>query len=307
MNRSLPAFVFSLLAAATAGAQPLFTESLPPQEFAARRARVMEMIGDGIAVMQGTTETGNSLKFRQGNQFYYLTGVEVPRAILLIDGRTKKSLLFLPPRDERKERSEGPVLVPGAEAARLTGMDSVEPRDAFDAALRLAAATPRAAYLPFRPEVLGGASVSDPRARWAASASDAWDGGKPRETLFIEKVRAAAPALDVTDLDPLLDAQRFIKSPREIALIRESTRIAGLAMEEAMRSARTGMYQVPRSKRSAITSSRSTTPRARPTSRSSRREPTAPTPTITRRRPRRRTATWCCSTTRRTTSTTPPT
>ena len=47
MNRSLPVFVFALLAAATAGAQPLFTESLPPQEFAARRARVMERSATG--------------------------------------------------------------------------------------------------------------------------------------------------------------------------------------------------------------------------------------------------------------------
>ena len=229
--------------AATVSAQALFTDSLPKQEFAERRAKLMEKIGDGIAIIQGTAETGNALKFRQNNQFYYLTGVEVPRAILLVDGKTKRSTLFLPPRDERKERSEGPVLTPGPEAVQLTGMDAVEVRDGFEAALKQAAATPRAAYLPFRPEVLGGASVSDPRARWAASAADPWDGGKSRETIFLEKVRAAAPSLDVKDLDPIVDSLRFIKSPREVALIRESTRIAGLTMMEAMRSARSGMFQ----------------------------------------------------------------
>jgi Xaa-Pro aminopeptidase len=56
-------------------------------------------------------------------------------------------------------------------------------------------------------------------------------------------VRAKEPLLDLQDLDPLLDAMRFIKSPREIALIRESTRIAGVAMMEAMRSAHPGMYE----------------------------------------------------------------
>ena len=243
MVRARFVFVLSLLSAATVSAQALFTDSLPKQEFAERRAKLMEKIGDGVAIIQGTAETGNALKFRQNNQFYYLTGVEVPRAILLVDGRTKRSTLFLPPRDERKERSEGPVLTPGPEAVQLTGMDAVEVRDGFEAALKQAAATPRAAYLPFRPEVLGGASVSDPRARWAASAADPWDGGKSRETIFLEKVRAAAPSLDVKDLDPIVDALRFIKSPREIALIRESTRIAGLTMMEAMRSARPGMYE----------------------------------------------------------------
>jgi len=232
-----------MLAAVQAPAQPLFTDSLPKEEFAERRAKLMQKIGDGVAIIQGTAETGNALKFRQSNQFFYLTGVEVPRAILLIDGQTKRSMLFLPPRNERQERSEGPVLVPGPEAVQLSGMDAVEVRDAFEGALLSTSTTKRTAYLPFRPEVLGGASVSDPRGKWTASASDPWDGGKPRETLFIEKVKARAPLLEVQDLDPLIDALRFIKSPREVALIRESTRIAGLTMMEAMRSARTGMYE----------------------------------------------------------------
>jgi Xaa-Pro aminopeptidase len=232
-----------LVATGWPAAQPLFTDSLPKEEFAERRAKLLAKIGDGVAIIQGAAETGNALKFRQNNQFYYLTGVEVPRAILLVDGRTQRSTLFLPPRNERRERSEGPVLTPGPEALALTGVEAVEPRDAFESALNRVATGRRSAYLPFRPEVLGGASASDPRARWTASAEDRWDGGKSRETLFIEKVRAAAPSLEIHDLDPLIDALRFIKSPREIALIRESTRIAGLAMLEAMRSARPGMYE----------------------------------------------------------------
>src|ERR671921_842010 len=136
---SLLAATLLLVSATTASAQALFTDSLPKQEFAERRARLMEKIGDGVAIIQGTTETGNSLKFRQNNQFYYLTGVEVPRAILLIDGKTKRSALFLPPRNEGRERSEGPILSPGPEAVGLTGIETVEPRDAFEAALKAAA------------------------------------------------------------------------------------------------------------------------------------------------------------------------
>ena len=78
--------------------------------------------------MQGAPETGSYLPFRQSNHFFYLTGVEVPRAIVLLDGRTKTAMLFLPPRNEQMERSEGPVLVPGADAARLTGIADVRPR-----------------------------------------------------------------------------------------------------------------------------------------------------------------------------------
>ena len=80
----------------------------------------MAAIGDGVAVLQGATELPSYLAFRQNNHVFYLTGVEVPRAIVLIDGRTHRTTLFLPPRDERMERSEGPILVPGDEAVRLT-------------------------------------------------------------------------------------------------------------------------------------------------------------------------------------------
>ena len=55
---------------------PLFSTSLPKEEFAARRAKVLQKIGDGVVVMQGATETSSYEKFRQSNQFYYLTGVD---------------------------------------------------------------------------------------------------------------------------------------------------------------------------------------------------------------------------------------
>src|SRR5690349_23143222 len=100
------AFAAVLLTCTAASAQPLFTDSLPKEEFAERRARLMQKIGEGVAIIQGTAETANSLKFRQNNQFYYLTGVEVPRAILIVDGRARRSTLFLPPRNEARERSE---------------------------------------------------------------------------------------------------------------------------------------------------------------------------------------------------------
>src|SRR5215475_9365388 len=92
-------------------AQPVFTDVFPPAEYAARRARVMEKIGDGVAVLQGTTERPGEQPLRQSNQFFYLTGVVEPRAILAIDGRAKRSTLFLNPRSERRETVQfGPGL-----------------------------------------------------------------------------------------------------------------------------------------------------------------------------------------------------
>lgn len=44
-------------------------------------------------------------------------------------------------------------------------------------------------------------------------------------------------------LDPILDALRAIKSPAEVAAIREASRVAGLALIEAMQATRPGMYE----------------------------------------------------------------
>src|SRR6185436_14957461 len=110
---------------------PLFSTSLPKEEFAARRAKVLQQIGDGVAVLQGAAETSSYEKFRQSNQFYYLTGVETPRAILVMDGRAKSSTLYLLPASPQMERSEGPLLGPGAQAEELTGIEHVLPRDDF--------------------------------------------------------------------------------------------------------------------------------------------------------------------------------
>jgi Xaa-Pro aminopeptidase len=241
-GRSIVAVFIVVSAADTNHAQPpLFTDALPKEEFAARRARVMAEIGDGFAVIQGATETPAYEKFRQANQFFYLTGVEVPRAILTIDGRTKTSTLYLLPRNERMERSEGPVLTPGEAAARITGIERVLPRDEFAAAVKSLGS--RIVYTPYRGETRSAGTPDREAAHAAARRADPWDNQPGREQWFLTKLHEQAPRIEVKNLDPIVDAMRLIKSPGEIALVREATRISGLGIMEAMRSAAPGMYE----------------------------------------------------------------
>ena len=225
-------------------AQPVFTDVFPPDEYAARRARVMAKIGDAVAIIQGTTERPGEQPLRQANQFFYLSGVVEPRAILVIDGRTHRSKLFLNPRNERRETMMfGPGLYPGDEAVKATGIESVVPREEFQAELNWIHDGSRAIYTPFRPEVLGCASASDPAALARATKNDPWDGRMTREEAFLQHLKSASPQSRIEDLDPILDELRGTKSPREIAILREATRIAGLGIIEAMRDARPGMKE----------------------------------------------------------------
>jgi Xaa-Pro aminopeptidase len=233
-----------VLIASAAGAQPVFTDVFPAEEYSARRARVLARIGDGAAILQGTTERPGEQPLRQSNQFSYLCGVVEPRAILVIDGKTKRTTLFLNPRNERREQSAfGPGLYPGSRAVAATGVDAVLPRDDVKAAVASIAKEGRAIYTPFRAEVLGSASAGDAAALARNTKSDPWDGRVSREEAFQGRLKEAAPGSEIRNLDPILDELRATKSAREIAVIREATRIAGLGIMEAMRDARPGMRE----------------------------------------------------------------
>jgi Xaa-Pro aminopeptidase len=226
-----------------ASAQQGFTDAFPPEEFAARRAKVMTSIGDGVAVLQGTTERRGESPLRQSNQFFYLTGVVEPRAMLIIDGHTRTSTLFLVPRTAARERAIGPYLDVGDSSAKVTGLDAIVPRDSFSTAISRFAADRRVIFTPLRPEVLGSESAGDVQAHVRATKSDPWDGHTTREEAFLAHLKEAVRESEVRDLDPILDSLRAVKSPREIAIIREATRLAGLGIMEAMRDAEPGMYE----------------------------------------------------------------
>jgi Xaa-Pro aminopeptidase len=227
-------------------AQPVFrgSEIFPPEEFAARRAQVLAHIGEGVAIVLGTTEPPGEMPFRQNSQFFYLTGVAEPRASVIIDGRSKKTILFLNPWTDRQNKSMyGAGMTPGAETAKAIGVDAVLSREEFTGAITALAAAHRTLYTPFAAEVLGSQSQGDPTRLRAANSKDPWDGRDSREATFVAKLKQAAPQSEVKDLDLILNNLRAVKSPREIAVIREATRIAGLGIMEAMRDAKPGMHE----------------------------------------------------------------
>ena len=234
------------LSAAVPRAQPVFrgTEILPAEEYAARRARVMTGIGDGVAIVLGATEPPGEMAFRQNSQGFYLSGVTEPRAVLVIDGRTKRTTVFLQPANTRRDTSMfGPALAPGPEAVARLGVDEVLPLAGFTAAMNALTGATRTIYTPFAAEVLGSQSQGDPSRMWKANREDPWDGRDSREATFVARLKATAPSLEIRDLDPIVNALRAVKSPREIALIREATRIAGEGIVAAMRASRPGLHE----------------------------------------------------------------
>ena len=76
------------------------------EEFRQRREKVFDMIGeDAIAVLQGADYAQAMCPFRQTNEFFYLTGIEVAHAYVVMDGKTRKTTLYPAPRRRRYPRS----------------------------------------------------------------------------------------------------------------------------------------------------------------------------------------------------------
>ena len=220
-----------------------FQSDFPPEEFQARWAKVYDKIGpNAVALLQGAPFEGGFAFPRQTNDFYYLTGVETPHSYLLLDGRTRKATLFLPPRNRRLEQSEGRVLsADDVDLGRkLTGADSVQPTTAMQADWLNNATT---IFTPAAPAEGAAQQRIELQNANAAIANDPWDGRISREQHFAGLLRARYPRAKIEDLTPIIDELRSLKSPREIALIKRASQIAGYALIEAMKGTRPGLRE----------------------------------------------------------------
>lgn len=226
-----------------------FQTDFPPEEFAARRQQIFTSIGeDAIALIQGSGGVPGFSVFRQSNTFYYLCGLETPHAYLLLNGRSRQTTLYLPHRDEGRERGEGKIL--SAEDAELvkelTGVDQVHGVEFLSQDLVRSGLIKSPApllYTPLSPAETGNDSRDELLYGQARAAADPWDGQASREGRFRQLIHERFPQFEVHDLMPILDAMRLIKSPREIEVIRKATHLAGLGLIEAMRSTEPGVYE----------------------------------------------------------------
>lgn len=217
-------------------------------EFQARRAQVFDRIGNrAVAVVQGAALPEGFGVFRQANDFYYLTGLEVPHSYLLLDGRTRKTTAYLPHRDAARDSNQGKTLAPedADEVKRISGVDAVfgvEALAAQLASMQIKLPAP-ALYVPGSP-LQGVMGSRDELLRAGAQvASDPWDGRPTRSAQFLSLLKTRLPSFEYRDLSPILDELRLVKSEREIELIRKASKIAALGIMEAMRSTKEGVFE----------------------------------------------------------------
>ena len=218
----------------------------PPSEFKKRWEGVFSQIGDkGVAVVQGFPLSNGFIMPRQTNAFYYLSGIETPHAYILLDGRTRKVTMYMPPKNERLERSEGRIL--NAEdrklIKKLVGVDDVLSTDEMKNNFPPNLKRDEIIYTMFTPAEGQGQSRYELEVANASIASDPWDGRISREGRLVQLLRTRNRYNVVKDLTPIIDNLRSVKSSREIALIRRASQLAGLGMIEAIKSTEPGVWE----------------------------------------------------------------
>ena len=211
-------------------ASPSRTFPFTPDVYRERRARLMEKLGGGIAVLYGAStisDIGVDPMTSQDDDFLYLTGIadEAGAAILLTPGEARgpREHLFLAKRDILEERWDGARLPDGSEIERRTGFESVYRSYSLPGlATGLALRNPELHFLG--PIVSPNAPV-------------------PQALELYGGITARVPGTRIVNSATLIREMRVRKEPREIALIRKAIAATEVGLAAAMRSVRPGMSQ----------------------------------------------------------------
>jgi Xaa-Pro aminopeptidase len=197
---------------------------------AARRARLLHTMGEGVAVIPTSPERIRSrdshFPYRHDSYFYYLTGFTEPEAMLvLVGGATPRSILFCRERNPEREIWDGLRLGPEAARERF-GFDEAHPIGGLDEQLVSLLENQPTLYAP-----LGGDPEWDARAmRWLNAVR--------------AKSRAGIEAPErIHDVRALLDEMRLLKDAHELACMRRAAMISADAHRRAMRATRPGRYE----------------------------------------------------------------
>src|SRR5262252_6970046 len=132
--------------------------NIPKSEYHARRQKLLSQIKDGIIVMVGAREEdlGEVGRFRQHNDFMYLTGVQTPAAYLIFvpsniaPNKAQRETVFIPPRDIKHEQWTGVQIGPGSEGQSFFGLEEVAPSTTFKERLTKALAPSTADAKPLK-------------------------------------------------------------------------------------------------------------------------------------------------------------
>ena len=216
-----------------------------PEEFTARRQRLAKVLQRGTLVMFGATSPTPGLRFRQDNDFFYLTGNESLNAALVMDGATGEAHLFLPKQSAGEIRYEGPNWIEKPGATRMYGFASIQPLQTFHEFLAQRRGVPGTETLWTRLSERDTVNNSrtDAALHTARRLANPFAQHPTEDALRVAALRERFPYYVVQDVAPHLDRLRLVKTPREIDILRYNGRISAEAIRRAIEATAPGRFE----------------------------------------------------------------
>jgi Xaa-Pro aminopeptidase len=202
--------------------------AIPASAYIARRAAALTAIRTDLLIVPSRASflADDQLGFVQTADFQYLTGLdELVGAVLVLDGSTSVSTLFVQPRNPLLTRVG---IDPDAASARRLGLTAIQAIDTLEPWLRQ-----RFAKLPST------AYVAPTDVRGPVAAPLPMAGSVARWQAWLTTLGAARVTSAIGVLRPLRD----VKDGNEIALLREVGRTSGEAFMAGLRSLAPNKWQ----------------------------------------------------------------
>jgi Xaa-Pro aminopeptidase len=202
-----------------------------PQTYAARRETFIKQMGEGVAIFPAAPLSIRShdteYRYRQDNDFYYLTGFPEPEALCLLSPQhdTERFILFVRPRDKDREVWTGRRF--GAERAKeIFAADAAYTIDKLDEVLPQHLATAEKVYYALgRNEPMN------------AKVLDLMNRGR------MMRQRSGRGPVSLIDPGEILHELRLRKSAEELELMRRAVIASAAAHQAAVTLTRPRMYE----------------------------------------------------------------
>jgi Xaa-Pro aminopeptidase len=201
-------------------------------DYEARRVNLSALVSDGVVII--SNYSGSFGRARTNQEFYYLTGVDVPGARLILvpekvaqktpKPESWKTTLYLPSEDPRGGVWDDPQLFPGEQASRETGIENTADLKNFYSDVSKLSNITETIYISY------GSRIQSLRQL-------------PSGLELVDEIKKILPSVNIKNLSPLINELRWKKSQKEIQVMRKACKITVDAFKEAARFTKPGIFE----------------------------------------------------------------
>jgi Xaa-Pro aminopeptidase len=199
--------------------------------FKKNRERLMERIEDNsiVVLFAGKApkkSADEAYPFTPNRNFYYLTGIDEDKIILVltkISGKLEE-ILFIQKADPVMARWVGET-INDEQAKQVSAIENIAFLEEFETRIHRAIAN------------------SNIKRVYADLERDSWDSPQSTSEIFVKALHEKYPYVEVNNVFPMVCDLRTIKSEEEVAEIKEAIRITNEGIKNLMKNAKPGMRE----------------------------------------------------------------